>query len=95
MTSDFSVEIDEYFLPDEFVFHSKGRLMEDIVSFNGNKIHSIQIDKNLSKYMEEFPELRNLFDKIVTSKQEKFVVNFLFLETCFGVDTISKLQVFR
>ncbi len=68
--------IDEYFLPDEFVFHSKGRLMEDIVSFNGNKIHSIQIDKNLSKYMEEFPELRNLFDKIVASKQEKFVVNF-------------------
>lgn len=68
--------ISEFSLPIEFVSHSKGRLMEDIVSFNGKNISSILIDKNLDKYMDEYPELRTLFNKMVTSGQDKFELNF-------------------
>lgn len=56
--------ISEFHLPAKYVTHSKGRLMEDIVSFNGKKLDGIRIDKNLQQYIDKMPELQELINKL-------------------------------
>ena len=68
--------LSEFSLPIDYVSHSKGRLMEDIVGFNGKKISSIMLDKNLSKYMDEYPELRVVFDNLVKEEHGKSQILF-------------------
>lgn len=68
--------LSEFDLPNKYVTHSKGRLMEDIVSFNGNKIDSTHIDKNLQNYVDEMPELQELISKLSAEDINGLAINF-------------------
>lgn len=68
--------IDEFNLPRSYVMHSKGRLMEDIVSFNGKRVSNVQIDKNLQRYVDAMPELKELVDRLIRENGKKIEINF-------------------
>ncbi len=68
--------ISEFNLPLKFVTHSKGRLMEDIVSFNGKRKDGIRIDKNLQKYIDEMPELQELTERLKVADVKDLAINF-------------------
>ena len=68
--------IKEFNLPPKFVTHSKGRLMEDIVSFNGIKKKGIIIDKNLYGIISEDNEMITLLNRLVNGKLEDKVLEF-------------------
>lgn len=59
--------IKEYGLPIESLHYSSGKLMEEIVSFNGNKMNSICIDPNLQKYIDSMPEVKKLADRLINT----------------------------
>jgi len=68
--------IKEFNLPIKFVTHSKGRLMEDIVSFNGAKKNGITIDTNLYSIISKDNEMINLLNRLVNVKTESKTLNF-------------------
>lgn len=68
--------IKEFNLPIKFITHSKGRLMEDIVSFNGIKKNGIIIDENLYSIISENNEMMTLLNRLVNGKLEDKVLNF-------------------
>ena len=68
--------IKEFNLPIECVTHSKNRLMEDIVSFNGNRIKGIRIDPNLQKYIDKMPDLKELLNNLITNGLNSNTINF-------------------
>jgi len=68
--------ISEFNLPQKYVTHSKGRLMEDIVSFNSKKINGICIDKNLQKYVDQMPELQELISKLSVDDTKGLAIDF-------------------
>ena len=68
--------ISEFNLPKSYVTHSKGRLMEDIVSFNGKRIPNIIIDANLKKYIEEIPELQEIYKYLIKGELTEKKLSF-------------------
>ena len=73
--------IEEFNLPKSYVTHSKGRLMEDIVSFNGKRISTIIIDSNLKKYIDEISELKDAYEYLIEGKLSDKKLSFGELET--------------
>lgn len=59
--------VKEFDLPIECVTYSKAKLMEAILSFNGNKMEDVKIDSNLQKYIDNMPELQELVSKVLNS----------------------------
>lgn len=72
----------EFHLPIKYVTHSKGRLMEDIVAFNGKKREGILIDKNTQKYVDEMPALQDLIHRLS-------IQDFKDVEVLFGSTAIK------
>ncbi len=73
--------ISEFNLPKSYITHSKGRLMEDIVSFNGKSISNIVIDANLKKYIKELPELQETYEYLVNGELTDKKISFGELES--------------